>query len=365
MRWAALAVVALAAAAVVPGCSALRAGAVLRDALGPPEALAEDVVERDERAPHGAGSLRVRLAVPADDEGPWPAILLVHGAAAGGPDDPRMVAFARSLAAHGFAVGSLDLDGLAEFRIDAEDPARVAAAASWLAGRADVARGGRIALGGISVGGAYALLAAEDPALEGRLTAVLAFGAYADLEALLLGWMTTSVPASPGMLDPHAEGRRLVLLGNLGRLVPEAERDAVAAGIRAAIRGAPPERRSALSEESVRVLDAAESTGPLEPARARALLAPFAEDLAALSPARSGSGPRAPVFLLHAEGDPVVPSADAGILGAALDRRGAEVEVHVTDLFGHVDARGGEAPSIFVAWPLLRFVGRFLDAAAE
>jgi dienelactone hydrolase len=364
------AVAALAAAALVPGCSAWRAGRVFRDALGPPEALASDVVEREERAPRGPESLRVRLTLPAREDGPWPAILLVHGAAQGGPDDPRMVGLARALAAHGFAAASLDLPGLAAFRIDGEDPARIAAAAAWLADRRELAADGRVALAGISVGGSYSLLAADDPALAGRLTAVLAFGAYADLEALLLGWMTTSSRGTAELLDPHTEGRRLVLLGNVGRLVPADEERVVAAALRAlAAGGATPAAPEGLSGASRRVLRAAASEDPLTPDDARALLAPFADDARRLSPSRATSPLRAPVFLLHAEGDPVVPSADAETLGAALRARGAEtdvdVSVHVTDLFGHVEARGGGAPSFFEAWPLLRFVGRFLDAAGE
>ena len=366
--WAIVGAVVLAAAVAVigPGCSALRAGHVLGDALGPASALAGRVVESEERAPHRGTSVRVRLAVPADGgAGPWPAILLVHGAAQGGPDDARMVALQRSLAANGFAAGSIDLAGLAEFRMDAEDPARVASAAAWLASRADVAEDGRVALLGISVGGAYTLLAAADPALDGKVPAVLAFGSYADLEALLLTWMTTASAGAEGMLDPHTEGRRLVLVGNVDRLVPAEERDAVAAAIRATIDGRPVPRTTGLSPAAERVVRAAESSRPLGRADAEALLASMSADLRSLSPSHAASVPRARVFLLHATNDPVVPASQLEVLRDELASRGVDVEAHLTDLFGHVDATDGESPGFFEAWPLLSFVGGFLDAAED
>jgi dienelactone hydrolase len=363
-----IAVAAAALAAVVvllaaPACSALRAGAVLRDALQPMPEVETKVREYEGFADGpGAAAVRIRMAVPRERDGPWPACLLVHGAVDAGPDDPRLVAMARSLAAHGWAVGSVELAALERFRLDAEDPRRVAAAARWLADRADTARDGRVALAGISVGGSYAILAAEEPDLRGRVPAILAFGAYSDLEALLLHWMTTRADAPPGMLDPSTEGRRAVLLGNVDRLVPAAEAETARGALRDLLAGRPRAVPEGLSEATRRVLRAAGSAEPLSPDEAHALLAQFAGDLARLSPGRAAAPPT-PVWLLHADADPVVPASDAATLAGALGSRGAEVEVHVTDLFGHVDARDGGSPSFLRAWPLLRFLGAFLDAA--
>ena len=167
------------------------------------------------------------------------------------------------------------------------------------------------------------------------------------------------------MLDPHTEGRRRVLLGNVARLAPEAEVPRVADAIRAAGTARAPAPTEGLSAGSLRVVRAAESEEPLPADEAAALLQPLRADVRALSPSRSARPLASRVFLLHADADPIVPAADAEALAAAIRARGTEVEVHVTDLFGHVNTQDGEAPGLLVAWPLLRFVGRFLDAAED
>ena len=80
------------------------------------------------------------------------------------------------------------------------------------------------------------------------------------------------------------------------------------------------------------------------------------DDLARLSPVRRKAVPRVPIYLLHGEGDPVVPVADLDRLARYLRARGASVSTHRTDLFSHVGRAPGETPSIFRAWPMLSFV---------
>lgn len=360
LRAAAGAVLLLALVAAAPACGALRAAALLEDALGPSAALVGEVSEWDLALPRGEERLTLRLSAPAGTEGPWPAVLLVHGAAEGGADDARMVSLARALAARGALAASLDLPSLRAFRVDPEDPARIAAAARGIAERADLAEEGRVSLAGISIGGTYALLASGDPALEGRVPAVLAFGGYADLEALLERWMTEPGDAAPGLLDPTGEGRRRVLLAHLDRLLPDAERALAERALREADAAPPP---SDASEALRLVLRVASSRDPLPRGDARILLAPLRDDAAALHGTRAAPHAGTEVFLLHASEDPVVPAQETLALARLLAQRGTEADVHVTDLFEHVGTAGGETPSFFRAWPLLRFVARFLAAA--
>jgi acetyl esterase/lipase len=360
---AALCAAVLACGLALAGCSTIRAGRILRDAVGPAAALEAEVSESEENVPCGAQRLRVRIVRPRDAQGPLPAFLLVHGAAQGGPDDPRMVAFARALAVRGATVACLELPALMRLRIDAADPGRIVSAATWLAERADLSQDGRTALIGVSVGGSYAIRAACDPTLAGRVAAVLAFGAYSDLEALLVRWMTESGRAAPGLHDPFKEGRRLVLLGNVDRLVPPGERGLAERRIRALLDGKPILSTPRVSDETARVIAAAESEAPIRRDAADALLVAIRDDMASLSPVRAQAVPAAPVFLLHADSDPVVPTSDASAIRDALAARGADVRLHVTDLFGHVDPADDGGPGIVRAWPLMRFVAAFLDAA--
>ncbi len=362
---------AIAAGAALPllllapaGCAAIRTAGILEDALRPASALRDEVEESEARVPFGDADLRLRISRARGSTGPLPAVLVVHGAAEGGADDPRMEALWRSLAAHGATAAALDLPTLRRFELDPRDPDRVAAAAAWLAGRADLAEDGRTALLGVSVGGSYAILAAADPSIRDRVSAVFAFGAYADLGGLLEIWLVGPGRAVPGLFDPVREGRRLVFLGNLDRLVPPADHAAAASVLRALLDGTPPPApEGPLADRTRALLDAAISEEPIPQEAARALLEPLAADIEALSPSRARTAPAAPVWLLHAEGDPVVPASDGETLRAALRARGADAVLHVTDLFGHVDPAGGEPPSFLDALPLVWFLSGFVGEA--
>jgi dienelactone hydrolase len=348
---------------VTANCGTIRAGKLLQDALDPPADMGGRVVETRETATTSAGNVWLRVIRPADASGPLPAILLVHGAHEDGYDSPQLVAMGRAIAVRGATAALVDLESLRTFGMDADDPERVLGAAAWLASRTDLAEDGRVALFGISVGGAYSLIAAQDPRLADRVSCVLAFGAYPDVEDLLLGWLVTPRPDAPGMLDPLTVGRRRVLLGNVARLVPERDRGSLAAALEDLLDGRRDAAPAGAAPEAQLVWDVAASESAIPEETARRLLAPLAPQMQALSPVRRTAVPRAPVFLLQGQGDPIVTAADAERLRAALDARGADVELHVTDLFVHVDTGADGTPSFFDAWPLLRFLARALDAA--
>ena len=68
----------------------------------------------------------------------------------------------------------------------------------------------------------------------------------------------------------------------------------------------------------------------------------------ALSPARSPA-PRAPVFVMHAEGDDVIPDSEAAALGAYLRSQGTPVRVHVTSMMSHAEVARTPSASELVA----------------
>jgi len=322
---------------VLAGCGTIEAARLLRDAVAPAEELAGAVEEREDEI----AGLRARFYWPREDAGDALSLLLSHGAHEDGIDDPRFLAFARALAIRGFAVCTPEFESLQELRLDAKAPDRLAAAAAAL--------DGPVALVGISFGGTYSLIAAARPELRDRVRCVLTVGSYADLEQLLAAWMAEAS-------DHFVKGRRAVLLGNLDRLVPARDRATVERGVRAAIDGEAYRAPRGLGERGRRVLAAARSEGPL----GTGLLQPLADEVAALTPR---AAPAAPVFVLHGAADRIIPPDNADRLAERLRAMGADVEVMVTDLFGHTDPEFEAAPSYFEARPLLRFTARFLDAA--
>ena len=339
------------------GPGTIRALRLLQDMRWSADEFAEHVAERVERV----DGVPVLVYRPRDATGPLPAILLCHGATPAGARDTRFVPLARALAKAGFLVACPDLNALGELRIDVGDPGRIASVARWLIDRPEKCRGGRVALAGVSIGGAYCLVAAADPDLAADVSAVLALGSYESLERILMNWMVNPPRDEPGMYDAFVEVRRLVFLGNVERLLPLEDRTMVRRALRSLLRGeAISGSTEGLSAGGQRLLECSISTDPIDPETAVAILAPMAADIVALTPGREDRAPTAPVFLLHGASDPIIGPEESHRLAAVLKAAGTRVRVHVTDVFDHVDA--GEV-SLLSSLSLARFLAGFLAAA--
>lgn len=219
-----------------------------------------------------------------------PPILLAAGVTPEGVDDPRVVRLAGAIAGTGRVVFVPEM-ALAGHRLEEGDVDRLVRAVEGL----DDLGGGRgVAALGFSFGGSFCLVAAADERVAGRLRAVAAFGAYADLPRVLDDVLARG-------FDP--ETRDAVLAGL--PLDEEGRRDVV----RLLERGAP-------ADEIVASL----------PAELRRVLE-------RLSPVRVAGRVAPPVLLAHAVDDPTIPYAEFRRLGAAFPRaRGYTVR-----LFTHVD----------------------------
>lgn len=344
----------------VSSCGTIRAGFLVRDALRPPDALASEVIEEDASIESQGQTVRVRIYRPKEEHDPLPGVVLVHGAVRQGALDSRLVALARAMAAHGGCVATLDLVSLSSFTLDPHDPLRIAAATAWFSKRKDIVRDGRVALVGISVGGTYALLAGSTPKIKDRLSAILTFGAYSSLDRLLRRWLIQPGEGTPELLDPKTRGRRLVLLGNVDKLVAPAEAGDVRRGVSATLAGEVPQVTDELSMTARLILEVARSEGAITVDKAERLMAPLSVEIEALSLEATAAVPTCPIYLLHSSNDPVVDIEELAALGNALEREGATVFRHETDLFRHVSSQADQ-PSLFEAWPLLSYLADFLD----
>ncbi len=230
-----------------------------------------------------------------------PGLVLVHGLAAAGKDDPRVREAAALLARAGWSVAAPSVEGLMRLRLRPEDAGAVRAAALALR---DL--GSRpIALLAVSVGAGPALAAAVEPDLAREISAVMLLGGYASARDLLRFTLTGAdgaagrrpdeaaiaafIAANPELMDDA--GRRLV-----------ANRDPAAVDTLIA----------ALPPASQRLLDALSPLGRLEALRA-------------------------PLFLVHGHDDPAVPATESARLAAAAARAGKTVHTVVVGAVGHVE----------------------------
>jgi pimeloyl-ACP methyl ester carboxylesterase len=112
-------------------------------------------------------------------------LLLVPGVAETGKDDPRLVAFATTLARAGFAVLVPDLPNLRQLRVSPDDVGQLVDAFAWLVANPQLAPQRRAGMAAFSYAAGPALLASIDEAICQRVQFVFAVGAYYDLNQVL------------------------------------------------------------------------------------------------------------------------------------------------------------------------------------
>lgn len=170
-------------------------------------------VERPMRWDSGEGD----LYLPASQA--RAAMVLVPGAAVLGRDEPRLQAFARTLARAGFAVLVPELPEVRQLVLSRADGDRVADALRHLTKRLpDLPLG----VAAISYAAAPAIIAAIEDDLAPRIAFVVAIGGYRDayttIRFVTTGAFRPRDDSREFRVEPHAYGRWAILRANAGRL---------------------------------------------------------------------------------------------------------------------------------------------------
>jgi len=285
---------------------------------------------------------------------PSPALLLVLGAAPRGTDDPRAVALARSLARAGRMVFVPDLV-LAQQRFDRVDLDRIAR--SVVALHQHPGARGPVSVLGISYGGSFALVAAADPRVEGRIAQVATFGAYFDLvgviQAVTTGRSVVAGEAVPWEGHPLA---RDILERHAVELAPAASRQ----GLREALRLDDP---ASLDPAGRAIYDLLSNRDPARTAELAERLDPEARALLdRFSPSSVAGRLTVEVVAMHSTDDPAVPYGEALRLARGVPR----ARLVTVRSFRHVDFRTDGAGGWLAAgadlWDAWRFTSWVLDA---
>ena len=310
------------------------------------------------RAPLADGPVPIDLYQPLALRTPR-ALVLVHGLAPMGKDDPRLAQAARLLARAGFRVAVPTIPGLTRLRLRPEDAEPVVAAIRSFAGE----RGsGRISVLGVSVGAGPALLAAADPRVADRVGTVLSLGGYASAVELLRYFLTGAYGYGHvwGRVSPQPEAARLFLRENLDLLKNLEDRRILDAWLSRLSPGAP----ATLSPEGMAVLTLVENR---DPARVDALvrkLPPGLQDLLArLSPEQMVPRISARLVLVHGRGDPAVPFTESLRLAAAAGGK-AGTRLAIVGVLTHVEAGEGQPGWGETFSELWRLWSLFLDFLA-
>ncbi|WP_163997027.1 hypothetical protein [Pyxidicoccus caerfyrddinensis] len=325
----------------------------------------------DLRVPTRHGPVRARLYRPLEGRVER-TVVLTSGVHADGIDEPRLVKLAEDLAMGGQAVLTPEPPDLLRYEITPRLADIIEDAAAWAASQKDLAPDGKVDLFGISFSGGLSVVASGRPALKGKVAATLSFGGHGDLPRVL-AFLCTGVLPDGSRMAPHDYGVVVILLNVADRLVPPEQVEPLRAGIRTFLRASHLTLTDkALAEQTFARARTLQAEMP-EPAATLMkhvntrnvaalgpLLLPFVKTFAAdpaLSPERSPP-PSTPVFLLHGEGDTVIPAMEAALLAKAL-RPHTEVHALATPLISHAEVDG--QAGVGDAWRLVGFWSELLD----
>ena len=331
---------------------------------------------RDISIPTRAGSVAARVYDPAGDSDR--TILVVPGVHAGGVDEPRLASLARRLAAASATVVTVPLPELRAYRVTSLSTDIIEDAAVWTSRQPDLAPGGRLGIIGVSFSGGLAIVAAGRPSLSGRITALVSLGGHGDL-ARTMRYLCTGVAADGSTRPPHEYALAVFLRAALPKLVPASQ---VSQLDRALVTYLDASGATRIDQSlAAKMWDDARRIGATleEPARSimraieardvsavGAMLLPYVEELggdAALSPERSPL-PVAPLFLLHGQGDNVIPAAETTRLAAHIVRHSpAPVTTLITPLVSHADMEA--RASLPEMWRLVRTWTRLWNAFTD
>jgi acetyl esterase/lipase len=314
----------------------------LAAAAGPPAlsrlALAAAGSARvDERTLGGAPAT---VFCPIRGRGRWPAALVVPGVTRAGRHHPALVRLGRGLAAAGYLVFVVEPEGLTRGELTPLVLERVKAAA-LAAAEHPRARGGAVALAGVSAGGTLALLAAALPEVRENVSAVVALAPCCDVvEAIrLVSTGTYRAGEAVTRYEPGDFFKLVIARSTVAWLEEGPDREALRDRLLALpeygpdplgiLRSWPRERLAPPARAVVELLANRDPVcfGTLY----AALPASLREAAEALSPVCAADRIAAPVELVAARADKYLPLADARAFAARCPR----VRLTVLDTLAH------------------------------
>jgi pimeloyl-ACP methyl ester carboxylesterase len=304
-------------------------------------------------------------------------MVVLHGVHHLGMNEPRLIAFARAMASCGLRVLTPELPDIKDYHVGANSIATIGDAARWMAQR-NVPRNGfqvatppayqPVGVMGLSFSGGLSLLAAADPAYHRYIKFVVAIGSQ-DAMSRVAAYYRTGVDQMPGggeeKLPPHEYGALVMEYENLEDFVPKGDLTPLRAVLRAHLYEDSAAEKMALAALTPSQTAEAKRLMETTSAATRAMLAQdeakHAKDMAAVSPTGHLSGFTTPVFLLHGEGDNIIPAAETRWMARELPPQ-ALAAVLVSPVLSHLDL-DGHGPGAVDQLRLVHFFAQVLRAA--
>lgn len=300
---------------------------------------------------------------------PTAILVLVPGAAPAGRNDPRLVAFAETLARARFLVLVPDIPSLRALRIGPDDAHAIAGAIDRAA-ECSADDKPSVMVMAISYAAGPAVLAALQPDTSERVQTVITIGGYYDVDAVVTFFTTGFFRGGPEepwrYRAPNAYGKWQFALANADRLA--------APGDRATLQAIAERKLDQPDAEIDDLIPALEPQGravvtlltnqdpELVPALIDDLPPAMRADLRALDLEHADlSRLRARAILVHGEDDPIIPATESEALSAALPDD--QVHLYVMGSLAHVEVGIASLPDGFRLWQAVYRILAERDAA--
>jgi pimeloyl-ACP methyl ester carboxylesterase len=325
------------------GCSPLEDAAdatrLLRDLAG---ARPTDAVARREVTWEALGVARAAdLYEPVEAKA---ALVLAPGLGREGRRDPRLATLARALTHVGYRVLVPDVPNFQAQRVAAGDSEVFADSVRYLLARQDSSVG----IAAISYAAGPAIIAALEPDIAARVSAVAVIGGYYDTRSVVTFFTTGYFREAPDVpwqhRVPNAYGKWVFVLANAERIADPRDRTTLTAMARrklADLNAGIDDLGIAIGPEGKSVLDLLSNGDPDRvPALIDALPPAVRADLDGLSLARRDlSTLRAELVLVHGRDDAIIPYVESVALARAVPS--GQVHLALLDNLAHADLGPG------------------------
>ncbi len=313
-----------------------------------------------------SGDVRARLYLPLEKDPRHPtapALVVLHGVHHLGIDEPRLKSFAAAMASCGIRVLTPELPDIMDYHVGSASIKTIGESTQWFAKRT----GGPVGVMGLSFSGGLALIAASDPLYHPNFKFVFAVGSQ-DSMGRVVQYYRTGADALPDgqteVLPAHEYGPLVIEYEYVGDFVPAAD----VAVIRAVLRAHLYEDKSAEAEAEARLSDAqkAEAKEMMDgySPKTRAMIAAVSlkhtADMDELSPGSRLGTLTTPVYLLHGQGDNIIPSAETLWMASQLPSETLQAML-VSPVISHIDM-DGKNPGAIDQWHLIHFFALVMHA---
>jgi pimeloyl-ACP methyl ester carboxylesterase len=307
--------------------------------------------------------VRAREYVPVGQPNA-PAMVIFHGVHHLGIDEPRLVAFAAAMASCGIRVLTPELPDIKDYRVSEASVTTIGGSVEWYATKT----GGPVGVMGLSFSGGLALVAAADPLYHRDFKFVMAVGSQDSMSRVTDYYRTGSDIRPDGTLEllpAHEYGPLVLEYEYLEDFVPARDLAPVRAVLRAHLyEDSQAEAHASLALNEVQKREALElmdATSAATRARIAATAQKHAREMAGLSPGGRLEGLKTPVYLLHGEGDNIIPAAETLWMASELPRTELKA-VLVSPVLSHLNLDGAR-PGPMDYLRLLHFFAQVMRAA--